>query len=73
MSRRKVKLILGSRYADVTVVGVLDDVWGERVVAVLRLVDPANAPTAEELQEYWRAQLQFKIVELLNDGAYAAL
>jgi acyl-CoA synthetase (AMP-forming)/AMP-acid ligase II len=55
MSRRKVKLILGSRYADVTVVGVLDDVWGERVVAVLRLADPANAPTAEELQEYWRA------------------
>jgi acyl-CoA synthetase (AMP-forming)/AMP-acid ligase II len=83
--------------ADVTVVGVPDDVWGERVVAVLRLADPANAPTAEELQEYCRARLaphktprawyrtlefpltgsgkiqKFKIVELLNEGAFAPL
>jgi acyl-CoA synthetase (AMP-forming)/AMP-acid ligase II len=43
--------------ADVTVVGVPDDVWGERVVAVIRLADPANAPAAEELQEYCRARL----------------
>jgi acyl-coenzyme A synthetase/AMP-(fatty) acid ligase len=64
---------------------------------VLRLADPANAPTAEELQDYCRARLaphktprawyrtlefpltgsgkiqKFKIVELLNEGAFAPL
>lgn len=43
--------------AEVTVHGVADDVWGERVVAVVVPNDPARPPTLEELRVHVRRQL----------------
>ena len=41
---------------DVVVVGVPDERWGERVVAVVQ-PRPARAPTLQELQDFLRARL----------------
>jgi fatty-acyl-CoA synthase len=55
---REVELVLFGhpRVADVAVVGVPDEVWGEQVAAVVRPAgDPA--PTAQELADFCRARL----------------
>ncbi|MGH2726019.1 MAG: AMP-binding enzyme, partial [Actinomycetota bacterium] len=43
--------------ADAVVVGVPDERWGERVVAVVQLRDKAAAPGLEELQKHCRASI----------------
>jgi O-succinylbenzoic acid--CoA ligase len=43
--------------ADVCVIGVPDDEWGERVVAVVVPVDAASPPTVEVLRNFARARL----------------
>lgn len=40
--------------AQVAVIGVPDEKWGERVAAVVVPADPANPPSAEELRAYCR-------------------
>jgi fatty-acyl-CoA synthase len=55
---REIELVLFShpRVADVAVVGVPDEVWGEQVAAIVRPAgDPP--PSAEELTDYCRARL----------------
>jgi fatty-acyl-CoA synthase len=43
--------------AEVAVVGLPDERWGEVVAAFVRPVDPADPPTKEELRAYVRSQL----------------
>lgn len=43
--------------ADVTVVGISDEKWGEVVGAVIRLKDAANPPRAEELKAWCRERI----------------
>ena len=43
--------------AEVAVVGIPDEVWGEVVGAVIRPADPAHLPTVEELRAYCRDDL----------------
>jgi acyl-CoA synthetase (AMP-forming)/AMP-acid ligase II len=43
--------------ADAIVVGEPDERWGQRVVAVVQLRDPAQVPSLETLQEHCRATL----------------
>ena len=43
--------------ADVAVVGMPDDMWGERIVAVIRARPGADLPTAAALHDLCRAQL----------------
>jgi fatty-acyl-CoA synthase len=43
--------------ADVAIVGVPDDTWGEVVAAFIRPIDPDNPPTVTELRNHTRAQL----------------
>ncbi|HET7355724.1 MAG TPA: AMP-dependent synthetase, partial [Nocardioidaceae bacterium] len=40
------------RLAAAEVTGVADDEWGQRVVAVVVVADPAAAPTREELRDF---------------------
>jgi 3-oxocholest-4-en-26-oate---CoA ligase len=42
---------------DAVVVGVPDERWGERVVAVVKPVDPARPPTIEAIQDVCRSKL----------------
>ena len=43
--------------ADVAVVGVPDERWGESVAAVVRAADPANPPAVDELFAFCRERL----------------
>jgi acyl-CoA synthetase (AMP-forming)/AMP-acid ligase II len=43
--------------ADVAVVGVPDDIWGEVVAAFIRPTDPARPPTVAELHDHARSHL----------------
>ena len=43
--------------AEVAVVGLPDDHWGEVVAAFIRLHDPAEPPTVAELRAHLRAHL----------------
>jgi len=43
--------------ADVAVVGVPDDSWGEVVAAFIRPTDPADPPTVADLRDHTRAHL----------------
>ncbi len=45
------------KVADVAVVGVPDEAYGERVAAVVRPADPADLPTVEELRAFCRGTL----------------
>jgi fatty-acyl-CoA synthase len=45
------------KVADVAVVGIPDDTWGEVVAAFIRLSDPADPPGIAELREHTRAHL----------------
>jgi len=43
--------------ADAVVVGVTDETWGQRVVAVVAVADGVTAPTLDEVRAYCRAHL----------------
>jgi len=43
--------------ADAVVVGVTDETWGQRVVALVAVADGVTAPTLDEVRAYCRAHL----------------
>ena len=50
------------KVADALVVGLPDDILGERIKAIVQPVDPADSPTAEQLRGYARERLAgFKV------------
>jgi fatty-acyl-CoA synthase len=43
--------------AEVAVIGIADERWGERIAAVIRPADPAAPPVAEELRAWCKERI----------------
>jgi fatty-acyl-CoA synthase len=50
-------LLLHPAVAEAAVVGAPDERWGERVIAVVRVIDPQAAPEPDELHDHCRESL----------------